>query len=154
MLKSLSLCNKVLSSSLFSVVFFFILNFTIARNLGHTTWAKLEQVQKQCYPFLPMFAVFSCVQTMVWLLHRRWYRWLLMGAVQTLQESLHWKLTLGQDPLLHLGSQAHISIYCACVHLMRVMSTFIAHNSMNLNAQCVWWGGGGGGGNRKSQLKK
>ena len=27
---------------------------------------RLQQPQQQCYPFLPMCAVFSCVQTMVW----------------------------------------------------------------------------------------
>ena len=31
------------------------------------TWVRLQQLQEQCYPFLPMCAVFLCVQTVLWL---------------------------------------------------------------------------------------
>ena len=36
-------------------------------NLGNLTWERLQQLQEQCYPFLPACAVFSHVQTIAWL---------------------------------------------------------------------------------------
>ena len=69
------------------------------------------------YPFLPVCAVFSCVQQ--WFgcqclgsLHARrcWCMWLHMGAVRTQHESLHWKLTLGEKSLVSAGNWTCISI--------------------------------------------
>ena len=34
-------------------------------NLGHLTWTRLQQLQEQCNPIVPVCAVFLCVQTMV-----------------------------------------------------------------------------------------
>ena len=36
-------------------------------NSGRLTWVKLQQPQEQRYPFLTVYAVFSCVQAKVWL---------------------------------------------------------------------------------------
>ena len=47
--------------------FFFALYLSLVENLGRLTWVKLQQPQEQRYPFLTVHAVFSCVQTKVWL---------------------------------------------------------------------------------------
>ena len=49
------------------LIFVLILCLSLAGNWGHQAWKRLQQLQEQCYPFLPMCAVFLCVQTMVWL---------------------------------------------------------------------------------------
>ena len=46
---------------------FFILLLSLAGNSGHLTWVRLQQPQEQRYPFLTVHAVFTCVQTKVWL---------------------------------------------------------------------------------------
>ena len=82
-------------------------------NLGHLTWERLQQLQEQCYPFLPACAVFSHVQTMAWLtvfrtfnMHKCQCICHHVEAVQTSEESFHWKLTLmlhqGLEPALYL----------------------------------------------------
>ena len=48
-------------------IFFFSTSFSFVGNLGRLTWERQQQLQEQLYPFLPAFAVFSCVQTIVWL---------------------------------------------------------------------------------------
>ena len=40
---------------------------SLAGTSGRLTWARLQQLQEQCYPFQVGCAVFSCVHTMVWL---------------------------------------------------------------------------------------
>ena len=56
----------------FHVMFYFIffilaLYLSLVGNLGCLTWIRLQQWQEQRYPFLTVRAVFSCVQTKVWL---------------------------------------------------------------------------------------
>ena len=43
------------------------LQLSLAGNSCRLTWARLQQPQEQRYPFLTLHAVFSCVQTKVWL---------------------------------------------------------------------------------------
>ena len=42
---------------------FFVLHLSLAGNLGRLTWVRLLQPQEQRYPFLPMCAVFLCVNS-------------------------------------------------------------------------------------------
>ena len=44
-----------------------LLLLSLAGNSGRLTWARLQQPKEQRYPFQVGCAVFSCVQTMVWL---------------------------------------------------------------------------------------
>ena len=48
-------------------VFFVVLNCPFQRKFGSPYQGKAQQLQEQCYPLLLVFAVFLCVQTMVWL---------------------------------------------------------------------------------------
>ena len=49
----------------FFAFFFLTLHLSLARNLGHLTWVRLQQLQEQRYPFLTVHAIFSCVEAMV-----------------------------------------------------------------------------------------
>ena len=40
-------------------------HLSLVGNSGHLNWARLWQPQEQCYPFLTMHVVFSCIQTKV-----------------------------------------------------------------------------------------
>ena len=44
-----------------------VLHLSLAGNSGRFTWVRLQEQQEQRYPFLIVCAVFSCVQTKVWL---------------------------------------------------------------------------------------
>ena len=64
------------------------------RTFGSPNLGKAQQLQEQCYPFLSVCVVFSCVQTMVWLLmfgifnmRRCWCVRLHTGAVRAVRES-------------------------------------------------------------------
>ena len=59
----------ILFSFFFFFVFssFFALHLSLVGNSGRLTWVRLQQPQEQRYPFLTVRAVFSCVQTKVWL---------------------------------------------------------------------------------------
>ena len=75
---------------------------------------KAQQSQEQRYPFLSVRAVFSCVQTMVWLpvfgiFNVRVDVDSCNCTAQRLLESLHWKLTLGEKSLAALGSRTRVS---------------------------------------------
>ena len=40
-------------------------HLSLVGNSGHLIWARLWQPQEQCYPFLTVHVVFSCIQTKV-----------------------------------------------------------------------------------------
>ena len=54
-------------SLVLSIYSFYCLLYPFAGNAGRLTFVRLQQPQEQCYPFLPVHAVFSCFRTMVWL---------------------------------------------------------------------------------------
>ena len=90
---------------------FFSTSLSLAGNFGrHTLVSKAQQPQEQRYPLLSVCVVFSCVQTMVWLLVFGTFDVqtvlclrLHTGAVRTPQDSLRWKPPLGKTPLPHRG---------------------------------------------------
>ena len=45
------------------IIFFLALHLSLAGNLGHLTWVRLQQPQEQRYPFLTVCVLFLCVQT-------------------------------------------------------------------------------------------
>ena len=49
------------------ILFYLTLHSALVGNSRHFTRERLWQPQEQCYPFLTVRAVFSCVQTRVWL---------------------------------------------------------------------------------------
>ena len=52
----------------FFPIFFHSSSMSLVGNSGLLTWVvKAQPPQEQRYPFLPLCAVFPCVQTMVWL---------------------------------------------------------------------------------------
>ena len=58
-------CVRVCAGVLFV---FYSTSLSLAGNSGRLTWViKAQLPQEQRYPFLSVCAVFSCVQTMVWL---------------------------------------------------------------------------------------
>ena len=62
------LWKKYVSATLWVDYYFFKLFFyPSVGNLGHFTYVRLQQLQEQCYTFLPVCAVLLCFQTMVWL---------------------------------------------------------------------------------------
>ena len=63
----LILWTCVCLASFFLLFFILSLHSSVAGNSGRLTWARLQQPQEQRYPFLTVRAVFSCVQTKVWL---------------------------------------------------------------------------------------
>ena len=97
-----------------SLSFFFLLkkfSLSLAGNSG-----KVQQPQEQRYPFLSVCAVFSCIQTTVWLpvfgnLNVRTYT----DACDCTRgmyghcKSLHWKLTLGEKALAKPGTRTRVS---------------------------------------------
>ena len=58
---------KLLYLSLKPSLFFKALHLSFAGNSDRLTWVRLQQPQEQRYPFLTVRAVFSWVQTKVWL---------------------------------------------------------------------------------------
>ena len=103
----LSHYSKAPRQTIFSISIFFSLStfyhfiYPLGKS-GCLTWVRLQQPQEQRYPFLSVFAVFSCVQTQVWLpmlgiFNLRTYldaRDCTRGLYWH-RTSLHWKLTLG-----------------------------------------------------------
>ena len=55
------------SKNCISFYILIILDLSLVENSGCFTWIKLQQLQQRCYLFLFLCAVFSCVQTLVWL---------------------------------------------------------------------------------------
>ena len=53
--------------SSFNLLVNLALQLSLAANLDHFIWVRFQQLQEQCHPFLTVHAVFSCVQTKVWL---------------------------------------------------------------------------------------
>ena len=89
-----------------------ILHLSRKRNLGCLTWVRLQQLPAQRFPSLSVCAVFSCVQTMLWLPESGICN-MHTGAdacdcAQGLWESLRRKLTLGKTSLVTRGNQTHI----------------------------------------------
>ena len=50
-------CRRLSDSK--SFFFFLILQLLLMGNSGRLTWVRLQPSQKQCYPFLPVYAVLS-----------------------------------------------------------------------------------------------
>ena len=79
-------------------------------------WTLTLVLQEQHYLFLPVRAVFLCVQRMVWLplswvfdVHRCWCMIAHGGCTHTIRE-VHWKLTCRKIP--HYTSDMNLCQYC------------------------------------------
>ena len=74
-------------------------SLSLAGKFGSPYLGEAQQPQEQRYPFLSVCAVFSCLQTMVWLpVFEIFNMRLHLGAVRTpYYENMHWKLTLEEE---------------------------------------------------------
>ena len=88
-------------------IYLFSTSLSLAGNLGCLSWVRHSSLKSSATHFLSVCAAFLHFQTLA---VRRWGMWLHMGAVQAPYESLHWKLTLGENSLAIPGTQTHICI--------------------------------------------
>ena len=110
--------SQLICSGGFFFFFFFSASLSLTGNFGSSYLCKAQQPQEQRYPFLSVFAAFSCVQTMTWLPVfgifnvRTRFRCMRLhtGAGWTSYKSLHWKLTLGEKSLAASGTRTRVSI--------------------------------------------
>ena len=91
--------------------FFFYTSFFPCGNSGRLIRVRPQQPQEQCYPFLTVRAVFSCVQTKIWLplfwiynVRRDVNASDCTGRLYGHRKSLHWKLTVGEKSLVAPGN--------------------------------------------------
>ena len=97
--------------------FFITLHLPLVGNLGRLTRIRLQQPQEQRHLFLTVCAVFSCVQTKVWLpmlgifnVHTDVNVFdCTQGLYRHRKKVLHWKLTLGDKSLAAPGSRSYVS---------------------------------------------
>ena len=98
------------------VFFFFYTSFFPCGNSGRLIRVRPQQPQEQRYPFLTVRAVFSCVQTKIWLplfwiynVRRDVNASDCTGRLYGHRKSLHWKLTQGEKSLAAPGNRTCVS---------------------------------------------
>ena len=87
--------RKLCSLGTFNFFIYLALHLSLAGIWDRLTWVRLQQSQEQRYPFQTVRAVFSCIQTKVWLQALRIFdvRKMLMrvtaheGCTDTVRES-------------------------------------------------------------------
>ena len=95
-----------------------IFHSPLVGNLGYFTRVRLRQPQEQCYPFLPMCAVFPHLQTIVWLPFFFFLKDFLMCPQMLMHATPHRVSYLGFYTVNHCG-YIRVNAHRGCMNTVR-----------------------------------